>query len=55
MSRSILTPLRPFVILILTALLFLGLLGGSISLLYSVGETKLPSTLNLAVGPSKRD
>jgi hypothetical protein len=30
-------------------------LGGSIALLYSVGETKLPSTLNLAIGNPKRD
>jgi hypothetical protein len=36
-------------------LFLVGTLGGSIALLYSVGETSLPSTLNLAIGNPKRD
>ena len=46
---------RPFVILIITTLFLLATLGGSVALLYSVGDTKLPSTLNLAIGNPKRD
>jgi hypothetical protein len=46
---------RPFVILIFSTVLIIGLVVGSIMLLTTVGETKLPSTLTLAVGPSKRD
>lgn len=45
----------PFVILILSTLFLVGTLGGSIALLWSVGETSLPSTLNLAIGNPKRD
>ncbi|ODO08815.1 hypothetical protein L198_00548 [Cryptococcus wingfieldii CBS 7118] len=44
-----------FIILIFSTLLLLGLAGGSIALLYTIGETKLPSTLTLAVGGSKRN
>lgn len=38
-----------FIILIFSAVLLLALAGGSIALLSTIGETKLPSTLNLAV------
>ncbi|ORY33980.1 hypothetical protein BCR39DRAFT_491169 [Naematelia encephala] len=40
----------PFVILIFSTILLLGLLVGSVMLLMTVGDTKLPSTLTLAVG-----
>lgn len=47
----------PFVIIVFSTVLLLGLVLGSISLLMTVGDTKLPSTLNLAVssGHAKRD
>ncbi|WRT66373.1 uncharacterized protein IL334_003328 [Kwoniella shivajii] len=47
----------PFIILIFSTLLLIAIAGGSIGLLYTVGETKLPSTLTLAVGGGamKRD
>ncbi|KAK4684464.1 hypothetical protein P7C73_g5717, partial [Tremellales sp. Uapishka_1] len=46
----------PFVILVASSLLLMGILIGSIGLLYSVGETRLPSTLTLAIGGgAKRD
>ncbi|OXG24647.1 hypothetical protein C366_00176 [Cryptococcus neoformans Tu401-1] len=38
-----------FIILIFSTVLLLALAGGSIALLSTIGETKLPSTLNLAV------
>ncbi|WVQ72592.1 hypothetical protein IAR50_002150 [Cryptococcus sp. DSM 104548] len=44
-----------FIILVFSTLLLLGLAGGSIALLYTIGETKLPSTLTLAVGGSRRN
>lgn len=47
--------IRPFVILVFSTVFLVGILVGSVMLLFSVGETKLPSTLTLAVGPSKRD
>ncbi|WVN88241.1 uncharacterized protein L203_103442 [Cryptococcus depauperatus CBS 7841] len=40
----------PFILLVFSTLLLLGIAGGSIALLYTIGETKLPSTLTLAVG-----
>ena len=47
---------RPFVLLVFMTVLLMALVGGSIMLLSSVGETKLPSTLTLAIGGSmKRD
>ncbi|CAD6564764.1 MAG: hypothetical protein TREMPRED_000268 [Tremellales sp. Tagirdzhanova-0007] len=46
----------PFVILIFSSVLLLAMLYGSVALLYTVGETKLPSTLTLAIGGHmKRD
>ncbi len=45
----------PFVILVFSGVMLVALVLGSISLLWTVGETKLPSTLTLAVGHSKRD
>ncbi|WWC89317.1 uncharacterized protein L201_004238 [Kwoniella dendrophila CBS 6074] len=47
----------PFIILIFSTLLLIAVAMGSIGLLYTVGETKLPSTLTLAVGGGamKRD
>lgn len=45
----------PFVILIFSTVMLVILVVGSIALLTTVGETKLPSTLTLAVGPTKRD
>ena len=45
----------PFVIIILSSVGLVATLAGSVALLWSVGETKLPSTLNLAVGGPKRD
>lgn len=46
----------PFVILVFSTVLLLGLLVGSVALLMTVGDTKLPSTLTLAVGGHvKRD
>ncbi|WVO22210.1 uncharacterized protein IAS62_003540 [Cryptococcus decagattii] len=38
-----------FIILVFSTVLLLALTGGSIALLSTIGETKLPSTLNLAV------
>jgi len=47
---------RPFVILIFSSLLLVGMVVGSVALLYTIGETKLPSTLTLAIGGHmKRD
>jgi hypothetical protein len=54
-SGAALTPLSPFVILIFSTVMLVILVVGSIALLTTVGETKLPSTLTLAVGPTKRD
>ncbi|WVW83929.1 hypothetical protein I302_105952 [Kwoniella bestiolae CBS 10118] len=47
----------PFIILIFSTVLLVAVAVGSIGLLYTVGETKLPSTLTLAVGGGamKRD
>ncbi|WWC61880.1 uncharacterized protein I303_104465 [Kwoniella dejecticola CBS 10117] len=47
----------PFIILIFSSVLLVAVAVGSIGLLYTVGETKLPSTLTLAVGGGamKRD
>ncbi|WWC70200.1 uncharacterized protein I206_104150 [Kwoniella pini CBS 10737] len=47
----------PFIILIFSTVLLVTVAVGSIGLLYSIGETKLPSTLTLAVGGGamKRD
>ncbi|ORX36615.1 hypothetical protein BD324DRAFT_642285 [Kockovaella imperatae] len=46
----------PFILIVFSTLLLSILAIGSVALLYTVGETKLPSTLNLAVGGSiKRD
>ncbi|WWC94193.1 hypothetical protein V866_001033 [Kwoniella sp. B9012] len=47
----------PFIILIFSTVLLVVVAVGSIGLLYTVGETKLPSTLTLAVGGGamKRD
>lgn len=46
----------PFVILVFSSVLLVGMLMGSIALLYTVGETELPSTLTLAIGGHmKRD
>ncbi|KAL7419858.1 hypothetical protein Q5752_005774 [Cryptotrichosporon argae] len=46
----------PFVLIIFTTVLLAVLVGGSVALLTSVGDTKLPSTLTLAVGVHlKRD
>jgi hypothetical protein len=46
----------PFVIIVFSSLLLMFMLVGSVALLFSVGDTKLPSTLTLAVGGHmKRD
>ncbi|EIW70632.1 hypothetical protein TREMEDRAFT_28666 [Tremella mesenterica DSM 1558] len=46
----------PFAILVVSTVMLFLMVVGSVSLLASVGETKLPSTLNLSVsGNSKRD
>lgn len=45
----------PFIIIVFSTLLLMSLVVGSIALLMTVGDTKLPSTLTLAVGHAKRD
>ena len=43
-------------IIVFSSLLLVGMVMGSVMLLYTVGETKLPSTLTLAIGGNmKRD
>lgn len=47
---------RPFMLIAFSSLFLIVLVVGSIALLSSIGNTKLPSTLTLAVGgQSKRD
>lgn len=55
-QRSTGLNLRPFIILIFSTVFLVATLIGAVSLLMTIGDTKLPSTLNLAIGgPSKRD
>lgn len=45
----------PFILLAGTTILLLLLVVGGVSLLFSIGEQSLPSTLNLSVGGRKHD
>ncbi|WVR07049.1 hypothetical protein IAU60_004088 [Kwoniella sp. DSM 27419] len=44
----------PFIIIVFSTVLLVVLAGGSIALLSSIGDTKLPSTLTLAIGGSMK-
>ena len=47
---------RPFAIIVFSTLFLMIMAGGSVMLLMTIGDTKLPSTLNLAIGTNmKRD
>lgn len=47
---------RPFAIIVFSTLFLMMMAGGSVMLLMTIGDTKLPSTLNLAIGTHmKRD
>jgi ATP-dependent Clp protease adapter protein ClpS len=47
---------RPFAIIVFSTIFLMVMAGGSVMLLMTIGDTKLPSTLNLAIGTNmKRD
>ena len=47
---------RPFAIIVFSTVFLLFTAGGAVMLLMTIGDTKLPSTLNLAIGNNmKRD
>lgn len=51
-----LMPSRPFAIIVFSTVFLLLTAGGAVILLMTIGDTKLPSTLNLAIGNNmKRD
>jgi len=54
--RKAMLTIRPFAIIVFSTLFLMIMAGGSVMLLMTIGDTKLPSTLNLAIGTNmKRD